>query len=39
MMQDVELIAISREAIWVLLKIVSPIMLSGMFVGLIISFF
>ncbi len=38
MIQDVEIITIGRQAIWVLLKVISPIVLSGMVVGLLISF-
>ncbi len=38
-MQGVEVIEIGKEAIWVLLKIAAPIMLSGMVVGLIVSLF
>lgn len=38
-MQELEILELGREAIWSLLKVISPIMLTGMFVGLIVSLF
>ncbi|MBQ4874948.1 MAG: flagellar biosynthesis protein FliQ [Rickettsiaceae bacterium H1] len=38
-MHELEVLEIGKEAIWILLKVISPIMLTGMTVGLIVSLF